>query len=123
MNFDMNPGEKIKEIRKRKNITQEQLAKKLGVKRSVISKYENGTVNMTLKTMLKIAMELDVSVDDFISENEEPKPNNDDERDELIRKLETLSDESLIALEEFLNYLLLKEQRDAHPTPDNTDSE
>lgn len=51
---------KIKEIRKSKNITQEQLSKAIGVSRSVISKYENGTIPITLETMSEIAKALDV---------------------------------------------------------------
>ena len=51
---------KIKEIRKSKNITQEQLSKAIGVSRSVISKYENGTIPITLETISEIAKALDV---------------------------------------------------------------
>ena len=53
-------GEKIRKIRKQKKITQEQLADKIGVKRSVVSKYENGNVNITLEMIDKIALALDV---------------------------------------------------------------
>ena len=57
----MNLGENIRDLRKSKNITQEQLAKRIGVKRSVISKYENNTVNINISTLDEIANALDVT--------------------------------------------------------------
>lgn len=53
--------EKIKEIRKKRGMTQEQLAEKLGVKRSVVSKYESGSISPTTKMLENIAKALDVS--------------------------------------------------------------
>ena len=60
----MNLGERIRNLRKSKNITQEELAKMIGVKRSVISKYENGSVNISTNNLLEIskALEVDPSV-------------------------------------------------------------
>lgn len=51
---------RIKEIRKSKNMTQEQLSRAIGVSRSVISKYENGTIPITLETLSEIAKVLEV---------------------------------------------------------------
>jgi len=61
----MDLGEKIQSIRKSKNITQEELADKIGVKRSVISKYENNSVSISIETLSKIAKVLDVSIQSF----------------------------------------------------------
>lgn len=54
-------GKKIKELRKAANLTQEQLAQGIGVKRSVISKYENGTIEPSFTQIKKIADFFNVS--------------------------------------------------------------
>lgn len=47
-------GEIIKQTRKERNLTQEQLGKLIGVNKSEISKLERNARNMTLSTVLKI---------------------------------------------------------------------
>lgn len=59
-------GEKIREARKSKKMTQEDLAKKLGVKRSVISKYETGQIEPPLPQLRKIADALNVTLAYFL---------------------------------------------------------
>lgn len=56
-------GYKIKEVRESKNISQEELSKKSGVSRTIISALENGKTNTTSKTLTSIAKALGVSVD------------------------------------------------------------
>lgn len=57
-------GYKIREKRKEKNMTQEELSAKSGVSRTTISGLENGTVRATSsKTLLKLARALDTTVD------------------------------------------------------------
>lgn len=57
-------GYKIREKRKEKNMTQEELSAKSGVSRTTISGLENGTVRATSsKTLLKLARALGVTVD------------------------------------------------------------
>ena len=46
-------GQKIRAIRKRKGMTQEELAEKIGTKKSAISRIENGA-DMQLSTLFKI---------------------------------------------------------------------
>lgn len=50
----MNLGKLIKELRKEKRLTQEQLGDKLGVKKSYLSSVENGSLPATEKLMSKI---------------------------------------------------------------------
>lgn len=54
--------EKIFELRDIKGITQEELAEMIGLKRSIISKYENGKRIPKLKTLEKLAEALGVPV-------------------------------------------------------------
>jgi HTH-type transcriptional regulator / antitoxin HipB len=46
--------EMLKEARKEANITQEQLAEKIGTKKSYISRLENGKADIQLSTLFKI---------------------------------------------------------------------
>ena len=55
-------GEIIKQIRKERNLTQEQLGDLIGVKKSEISKLERSARNMTLGTVIKIFKALKANV-------------------------------------------------------------
>lgn len=56
-------GDSLREARKKAKFTQEKLAKEIGVQRSVISKYESGTIDPTVGQLQRIADALGVSVD------------------------------------------------------------
>jgi transcriptional regulator with XRE-family HTH domain len=57
-------GEIIQELRKKKDMTQEELAQKSGVSYTTLIKIERGSVqNPTVKTIKRIADALDASVD------------------------------------------------------------
>lgn len=57
---------KIKEFREEKKMSQDDLAKKSNVSRSIISGLESGTVKVTTtNTLCKIAMALDKKVSDI----------------------------------------------------------
>ena len=47
-------GYKIKEVRKQRNLTQEQLDKLVGVQKAQISKIENSVKNARFETILKV---------------------------------------------------------------------
>ncbi len=47
-------GQMIKEVRREKKLTQDQLGELIGVTKSQISKLENGTSNMTIGTIFKV---------------------------------------------------------------------
>jgi DNA-binding XRE family transcriptional regulator len=55
-------SEQIKQLRKERNLTQEQLGELVGVQRAQISKLENNTGNVTISTLLKIFTALKAKV-------------------------------------------------------------
>lgn len=59
-------GENLKEIRTKKNITQTELAKTLGVNKSFVSNLENGKTNPTLSTIASIAKALGSSTNELL---------------------------------------------------------
>ncbi len=62
----MNVGEKIKKIRTDNKIKQADLAKKIGVPQSTLSKYETGNLRIDTDTIIDIANALDVNVLDLL---------------------------------------------------------
>ncbi|APA01586.1 helix-turn-helix domain-containing protein [Bacillus velezensis] len=56
-------GKRITSLRKKANLTQEQLATKLNITRSALSQYELGTRNPDYDLLIKIADFFDVSID------------------------------------------------------------
>lgn len=66
----MTTGEKIKMLRVRKGMTQEELGMKVGVQRAAINKYEKGTVvNIKRSTLDKLAAALGVSPADLLDDS------------------------------------------------------
>ena len=71
----MTLGEKIYKLRNERNMTQEQLAEKLGVTRQSISKWEGDLVKPEIEKLKAMAKLFEVSLDDLISdEAAEAKP-------------------------------------------------
>lgn len=61
----------IKELRKNKKLRQEDLAQKLGVSRQTIIAIENDRYNPTLELAMKLARELNTTVEElFVLEND-----------------------------------------------------
>ena len=65
---------KIKELRARYNLTQEDLAKKVGVRRETIIYLEKGNYNPSIKLAYEVAKALRTTIDDlFIFDDKESK--------------------------------------------------
>jgi putative transcriptional regulator len=58
---------KVKEFRVKKDLTQEELAKRVGVRRETIVFLEQGKYNPSLKLALSIAKELNLPIDKLFS--------------------------------------------------------
>lgn len=59
--------EKLQELRKKRGLTQEELAKQLYVSRTAISKWESGRGYPSIDSLKAIAKYFSVSVDDLLS--------------------------------------------------------
>ena len=59
-------GQKIRKIRKAQNISQEQLAEKIGISTTHMSHIETGNTKLSLAVFVDIATALNVSTDDLL---------------------------------------------------------
>ena len=68
-------GKRIKELRKLNNLTQEQLAEKLGVFQKQIGNIETGTTFTTMANLVKLAEIFNVEVSDLFNYNHKKSRN------------------------------------------------
>ena len=62
-------GQRIKNLRKRKNLSQEQLAEKVWISTTHMSHIETASTKLSLPVLVDIAKVLDVSVDEILFGN------------------------------------------------------
>lgn len=99
----MDIGQKIREARLSKGLTQEELGKLVGLQKSAIAKYENGiVVNIKRSTLQKLSQALNLRGSDLIIES------NPKEAAELSAKV-LLDVEMMAALEKY--YTLTAEKQ------------
>ncbi len=75
-------GEKLRQLRLDKQLSQEALASKLGVSRQAVSKWEGNIALPDTNNLILIAKIFDVKIDELLNYNEDFNINND----EVIRK-------------------------------------
>ena len=73
---------RVKEIRQRKNLTLQKLAKKAGIGKSTLSEIERGVHTPSFETMIRISKALGVSLDELfmIGDRENGKEKREGER-------------------------------------------
>ena len=69
----MNIGERITALRKEKNISQTELAKRLNVSRQAVSKWEQGTSTPDTERLIQLAEILDTEVE-YLATGVHPEP-------------------------------------------------
>ena len=101
-------GKMIKELRVKKNISQEDLANILSVNRATIANYESGRRALTIDKLEELLNALDTSLADFFSSNNLEKT---EVKPQELRKIPILSDVSAgygkEALEEATHWIKL----------------
>ena len=108
----MSVGQNIAEIRKLRDITQQELAEKVGVSQSYVARWETGRSQPRPKALEKIADALSVSVEELLvggkPQLESALNLKDEELVELLRELQHLSDDELQALKTVMRGLLAR---------------
>ncbi|WP_294377786.1 helix-turn-helix domain-containing protein [uncultured Clostridium sp.] len=92
-------GTNIKKIRKEKNISQKDMAKKLNMPSSTYSNYENNNREPSAKSLIKIAEILNVNLNDLLTLNKTNTKSSEKYLSDNINTIEVI--ENLIKLCEF----------------------
>lgn len=95
LNFSL-IGQRIKEVRNSKKLTQEYLAEKTGVNVSHISNIETNKVKVSLTLLVGICNALDITID-YLLENEYHNPTSATEK-ELINTMKDMDKSKLETL-------------------------
>lgn len=78
---DYDSGNKLYELRKKHNLTQEELAYKLKISDKAISKWENGSSKPSISNLKKLSEIYDMSIDKILLKEKEPK------KTQIIKKI------------------------------------
>jgi HTH-type transcriptional regulator, competence development regulator len=73
-------GKRIRDIRKERGISQDQLEVDSGIVRSEISRIENGLRNVEFYTIVRLAIALNVEIADFFKKTRQSKPSSAKEK-------------------------------------------
>ena len=85
-------GQKIREYRLKRGMTQEELAEKLLSKKSTISEYENNKIDIKISILREIAKVLSTPLSHFLSEEDDDI---DDEVTQMARALKRIKSKEL----------------------------
>jgi transcriptional regulator with XRE-family HTH domain len=91
-------GERVQLLRKRKGLSQDELAGKIGIDTKSLSRLERGAHYPSLETLDRIRAELGVELKDFFDFN--PHPSAEEMRDFLIRAASNADYEELVKMAE-----------------------
>ncbi|HXG58618.1 MAG TPA: helix-turn-helix transcriptional regulator [Thermoanaerobaculia bacterium] len=89
-------GRKIRQLRRQRKLTQVELAEKIGIHQSDLSRMEQGEYKVGLDTLLKILQTFDLSIGDFFEEN--------DRTDQVLAKYRSLSAMAQKEVEDFIEF-------------------
>lgn len=100
-------GKKIRDLRCKNNLTQQELSKILGVSKSSISLYENEKMNPEDDIKIKIVDYFNVTLDELFGRKIGVNINNNLEEGLLnaLKDWETLSNESKKSIINFINFV------------------
>lgn len=98
----MNIGRNIKEIRKRRSLSQKEVAMQIGIDQAQYSRIESGKVEPTISSLGKIADALGVGITDFFKEEIPTEVSSSDknlvEKIQLLEELEEQERSSILSI-------------------------
>ncbi|HEV8661285.1 MAG TPA: helix-turn-helix transcriptional regulator [Thermoanaerobaculia bacterium] len=97
-------GRKIRQLRRQRKLTQVELAERIGIHQSDLSRMEQGEYKVGLDTLLKILQTFDLSIGDFFDESSRSES--------VLERLKTLSPAAQKEVESFIEFKRKQEQGD-----------
>lgn len=89
-------GRKIRQLRRQRKLTQVELAEKIGIHQSDLSRMEQGEYKVGLDTLLKVLQTFDLSIGDFFDESSDSQT--------VFSKFRTLSPAAQREVESFIEF-------------------
>lgn len=93
-------GRKIRQLRRQRKLTQTELAEKIGIHQSDLSRMEQGEYKVGLDTLLRILQTFNLSIGEFFEERSQETP--------LVEKFRTLSPAAQKEVESFIEFKRLQ---------------
>jgi transcriptional regulator with XRE-family HTH domain len=107
-------GRKIRQLRKDRKLTQTDLAARVGIQQSDLSRMEKGEYRVSLDTLFRLLAEFKLSIGEFFDDvNRESVTPRDAH---LIREIKTLDEDSQREVEDFIAFK--RAQREGRPPLD-----
>ncbi len=97
-------GRKIRQLRRQRKLTQVELAERIGIHQSDLSRMEQGEYKVGLDTLLKILRTFDLTIGDFFDES--------NRSESMLDKYKTLSPTAQKEVESFIEFKRRQEQSD-----------
>ncbi len=95
-------GRKIRQLRKERKLTQTELAARIGIQQSDLSRMEKGEYRVSLDTLFRILAEFDVSLSEFFQEADSESYSPRDVH--LVRQFNTLSSQAQDEVKAFISF-------------------
>ena len=89
-------GRKLRQLRRQRKLTQVELAERIGIHQSDLSRMEQGEYKVGLDTLLKILQTFDLSIGDFFEEGNRTET--------VIERYKTLSPSAQREVESFIEF-------------------
>ena len=89
-------GRKIRQLRRQRKLTQVELADKIGIHQSDLSRMEQGEYKVGLDTLLKILQTFDLTIGDFFDESSRTQS--------MYEKMKSLSPAAQKEVESFIEF-------------------
>ena len=86
-------GERMKQLREARGLTQTELAKVLGIQQTSIFRYESGNTNPSLEVLLSFAKYFDVSLDYIFGRTDDPDGVKQSDQPKLPPELNRLAED------------------------------
>jgi transcriptional regulator with XRE-family HTH domain len=96
-------GRKIRQLRRQRKLTQVELAQRVGIHQSDLSRMEQGEYKVGLDTLLKILQTFDLSIGEFFDEGQRAQS--------AFEKFRTLSAVAQKEVESFIEFKSRQEQQ------------
>lgn len=101
-------GSKIRHLRKEHQLTQSELARRIGVQQSDLCRMENGEYKVSLDTLFKILGVFGMEIGEFFREHFGQPVSSTDHDQELLRLFHRLDSETREEVLDFLRYKAIR---------------